>query len=189
MGTVPSGLTDPGASDPGSTDPGATVADDMSPADVATGASFAMQVGHSWAEISDHLGTTNTDEAVQRQSLVNIWGQDVNTPGRDAINSGAGPIGEAVLAGAAGSVVGIARGVGTAIADGLLSDITGAQANPIRSLVATSTAEARVPFLTNTDKAAAVDTLQRMGKYGSGILAGSYVMQYGLGVGKKKMGD
>lgn len=37
--------------------------------------------------------------------------EDLQTPGRDAINSGAGPIGEAVIMGAAGGLVGLAKGL------------------------------------------------------------------------------
>lgn len=55
----------------------------------------------------------------------------------DRINSGAGPIGEALLGAGAGGAVGIARG---AIAGGIMGDITGAMANPISRLgVQTST--------------------------------------------------
>ena len=64
---------------------------------------------------------------------------DLSQPGRDAINEGAGPIGEAIIGAAGGGVVGIAKGAAEGITEGVLTDVAGAQANPIRSLVTATT--------------------------------------------------
>ena len=49
----------------------------------------------------------------------------------DAINEGAGPIGEAILGAAAGGAVGVLKGAAEGIAKGVLTDVAGAQANPL----------------------------------------------------------
>ena len=54
---------------------------------------------------------------------------DLSRPGRDAINEGAGPIGEAILGAAAGGVGGAAR-VAAGAAKGILADEAGSGVNP-----------------------------------------------------------
>jgi hypothetical protein len=84
-----------------------------------------MQMGHSYADVSDHLQSTGNDPP-ERQSLADIWGNDaMKNPGRDAINEGAGPIGEALLGVAAGGIVGLAKGAAEGIAKGVLTDTSG----------------------------------------------------------------
>ena len=52
-------------------------------------------------------------------------------PHVDAINEGAGPIGEAILGAAAGGAVGVLKGAAEGITEGVLTDVAGAQANPL----------------------------------------------------------
>ena len=141
---------DPGADyTPGAQDPNALAAQDISPEQAAQGAALgatvALGVGHDWNDISDAANAAGAD--VQRPSIGDLWygpptGREYYGQARDqandAINEGAGPIGEAVIGLASGSVVGAIRG---AIGTGVLSDVAGAQAHPIRSLVQTSTEE------------------------------------------------
>lgn len=163
---------DPGADQtPGAQDPNALTAQDISPEQAAQGAALGATValgeGHDWNDISDAANAAGAD--VQRPSIGDLWygpptgreyyGQ-VRDQANDAINEGAGPIGEAVIGLASGSVIGAIRG---AIGTGVLSDVAGAQANPIRSLVQTSTEElqgAMTPLDLATERG--LQTVQRI---------------------------
>lgn len=112
----------PPPADIGAADPDASVTADLSPSDVANGATFALQSGHSWDEVSGHLQDNAPDAPqVQQPSIGEVWyglpTMERPSPGEfplgrnDQINSGAGPVGEALLGLASGSVTGIVRGM------------------------------------------------------------------------------
>lgn len=124
---------------PAAQDPNALLAQAISPEQAAQGvalsATVALGAGHDWNDISDAANANGAD--VQRPSIGDLWygpptgreyyGQ-VRDQANDAINEGAGPIGEAIIGLASGSAVGAIRG---AIGTGVLSDVAGAQANPV----------------------------------------------------------
>ena len=118
-------------------------------------------------------------------------------PHVDAINAGAGPIGEALIGAAAGAVPGIIRGVAEGLAEGVVTDITGAQVNPLSRAaqlgVTTTTeelgAEAAGPA---TIEAASAGELTRMvignkwtRRAGAAIGAGVGTYEFGKKSGKE----
>lgn len=173
---------DPGANDtPGAQDPNALAAQDISPEQaaqgVALGATIAMGAGHDWNDISDAANAAGAD--VQRPSIGDLWygpptGREyygaVRDQANEAISEGAGPVGEALIGLATGSVVGAIRG---AIGTGVLSDVAGAQANPIRALVQTSTEEL-------TPRMAPIDLAVMRGFATANRIAGNRILRYGL---------
>lgn len=109
-------------------------------------------------------------------SPVSIVGkEDTKRSDQDAINEGAGPVGEAIIGAAAGGMAGIARG---AIESGVFSDIAGAQANPIRSLVQTTNeGSSAIPF---SQRQLSGRTVQRIGRglrYGAAGVAGDLTFE------------
>jgi hypothetical protein len=109
MASVPSGLSD------GSADPGDSISNDINPADVAQGAQLALANGHSWGDISLHVG----DQETGRPSIGDVWfsgntytSDPSNMPALSSsqINEGAGPVGEALMGAAAGAGVAAVRG-------------------------------------------------------------------------------
>ena len=118
--------------------------------------------GHSYDEVLQHLNDLGVDAPPRAADINDIF----TTPGRDAINEGAGPIGEALIA---GGIVGAARGLAVRGA----ADVVGAAvSNRALSMgVATSTDEAVAgPTALEQD---AVSATQKVIKYGVAGAAGT----------------
>ena len=95
--------------------------------------------GHSYDEVLAHLADLGVNAPPRAADINDIF----TTPGRDAINEGAGPIGEALIGLASGGVAGLAKG---ALESGVLSDVSG-QLGAGRA--------AQMGVTTSTDEAAA----------------------------------
>ena len=78
----------------------------------------------------DAIMSGNTSDASQWSQPSPFIDTGVD-PHVDAINEGAGPIGDALILGAAGAAVGVVAGAAEGIGEGVLSDIAGAQINPL----------------------------------------------------------
>lgn len=91
----------------------------------------AYNNGYTYDNLVDHHMENGIPTAPPQPSLDAIMSgnpitaDDLQQPGRDAINEGAGPIGEAILAGSAGLGASLVKGAAEGIAGGVLSDISG----------------------------------------------------------------
>jgi hypothetical protein len=122
----------------------------------------AVNQGHDWTDISAYAGPD-----AQQPPLSSIWPtQDINTPGRDAINEGAGPIGEGIMMGAAGAIAGAAAGT-AAVAE----DVVSSRAASLGVTASTDEAAAAQP-LANPDT---VRTLGKVARRGAAAFIGSAV--------------
>ena len=123
------------ASMPDAPDPGeADIQPDIGvPTSLADQVNNAVMQGQTATDIVAYHADIGAD--LPRPALADIWGPSGNNPSPfidtgvdphvDAINDGAGPIGEALIGAAAGGVVGIARGAAEGIAQGVLTDVSG----------------------------------------------------------------
>jgi hypothetical protein len=148
----------------------------------------AIQQGNSYADIAQYH-TDNELPMPDRPAMQDIvngswqqtFGANMNQPGRDAINEGAGPIGEALIAGAAGGVVGAIKGAVAAGTDTAITQSSRAAAMG----VSTSTDEAAVGSTAYTASDTA-DEIANLMKYPLAAGAAGVVMEGGLGEGLAK---
>ena len=86
----------------------------------------AIAAGYTWKQIADYHEANGMDPP-PRASLSDIYSPpDLNRPGRDAINEGAGPIGEAAIGLAAGGVVAGVRAAASAMGGAIADDAAAA---------------------------------------------------------------
>jgi hypothetical protein len=95
---------------------------------------------------------------------------DLRRPGRDAINEGAGPIGEAAMLGAAGGVAGLARGVAGGVAEAVAPSVTDAVGGRAAALGVTPSTGA-LPTMAGVSKTEAIEAAKTAARRGAVGLA------------------